>query len=130
MSEFDDLYNIILTLNRTSFDTQSQVVVLSVKGIMYPGDPAQNLVLPLGPDPTIMTFYDIVIGGLSENPGLIVLNSDPLVPGDEFDVVALDSSTFGLTGRWRIRADVMAYNGFQSVEEINNIVVKVTRVVA
>jgi hypothetical protein len=130
MSEFDDLYNINLVLERTDFNTQSQAVVLSVKGVMYPADPGQNLVLPLGPDPTITTFYDIMIGGLEENPGLSVLDADQLVPGDELDITVLDPSTFGLKGRWRIVADVMAYNGFESIKDISNVVIKVKRVVA
>jgi hypothetical protein len=118
-------YNVTVTLYRTDFDTQSQAVIFSVKGVMYPADPAQNLVLPLGPDPTILTFYDIVIGSIEENPGLVLP-----IPGDELIVVPLSTSAFGLNGTWRVRADPMAYNGGQDFNELNSVVMKVTRVVA
>jgi hypothetical protein len=69
MSALEDFYNITLTLKRTNFDTQSQTVLFEIPAVMYPADPGQNLVLPLGPggseDFRIVTLYDIVTDGLS-----------------------------------------------------------------
>jgi len=120
-------YNIAVTLNRTDFDTQGQAVVFSVQGVMYPADPGQNLVLPLGPGssdyPTIMTIYDIVIDGRNEHPDMVI----PIV-GDELDVTALDSAASGFEGRWRVIADPMIYNGGQDFNQLNSEVLKVVRV--
>lgn len=117
-------YNVQVTLSRTDFDTQSQAVVFSVQGVMYPGGPGENLVLPLGPDPTILTFYHIVIDGPGVNSNLVLPQ-----PGDELDIVALADTAFGFDGRWRVRADPMVYNGGSGFNGLNNIDVMVTRVV-
>jgi hypothetical protein len=118
-------YNVTATLYRTNFDNGNQDLIFSVKGVMYPSGPGENLVLPLGPDPTILTFYDLVIGSIEENPGLVL----PVV-GDELVVVPLSTAAFGLDGRWRVRADPSVYNGGQDFNELNSVVMKVTRVVS
>lgn len=117
-------YNVTVTLNRTNFDNGNQTVIFSVKGVMYPGGPGENLVLPLGPDPTILTFYHIVIDGPAVNSNLVLP-----IPGDELTIVPLSTAAFGLDGRWRVRADPMAYNGGEGFNGLNSVDMMVTRVV-
>jgi hypothetical protein len=118
-------YNVNVTLTKTNFHNGNQVVVFSAEGVMYPGGPGENLVLPLGPDPTILTFYHIILGSIDENPDLVLPE-----PGNELKVTALSSSAFGFDGKWRVRADPAVYNGGEDFNELNSVDILVTRVVA
>lgn len=118
-------YNVNVTLNRTNYDNGNQDVIFTAQGVMYPGGPGENLVLPLGPDPEILTFYHIVIDGPEVNASLVLP-----VPGDELTVSAIASTAFGFDGTWRVRADPMVYNGGSQFNGLNNVDMMVTRVVS
>ena len=120
-------YNVTVVNNRTDFDSQSQTVIFSVKGTMYPTDPSINIGLPLAPGNSdnlqVLTLYDLVIDGRNEHPNLPL----PIV-GDELDITALDYSASMYNGRWRIVADPVIYNGGQNFNNLNSIVLRIVRV--
>jgi hypothetical protein len=127
MSALEDFYNIRLTLKRTNFDTQSQDVLFEIPAVMYPADPGQNLVLPLGPgsseDFRIVTLYDIVTDGLNVYPNM----AKPIV-GDELTVVAIKDEAADFEGVWRLIADPQIWNGGADSSDLNSRVLKVVRI--
>jgi hypothetical protein len=127
MSALEDFYNITLTLKRTNFDTQSQAVLFEIPAVMYPADPGQNLVLPLGPggseDFRIVTLYDIVTDGLNVYPGM----AKPIV-GDQLTVVAIAPEAADFEGLWELTADPMVWNGGATNSDQNSRVLKVKQI--
>jgi hypothetical protein len=117
--------NVNITLRRTDFGTQSQSVVFTCDATMYPGDPGQNPYSALGPDPTLLTLYHIIILQPAKVKGMV-----RVVTGDELTVTALNEEAFGLDDNWRVWSDPMAYNGGKSFNKLNNLDLIVERVVA
>lgn len=122
-------YNVTGTVYGTNFDTQSQEVIFSAKGFMYPAGPGEILQLPLGPGspetPSFVTVYNIVTDGPLVNTAIVSL---PLV-GDEFVVTGFDAASNLYAGRWRVIADPEVYTG-GGFHNLDNIVFKVVRVAA
>jgi hypothetical protein len=127
MSALEDFYNITLILKRTNFDTQSQTVLFEIPAVMFPADPGQNLVLPLGPgsseDFRIVTLYDIITDGLNVYPNMLA----PIV-GDELTVVAIKDEAADFEGAWRLIADPQIWNGGADNSDLNSRVLKVVRI--
>jgi hypothetical protein len=117
-------YNVLVSFYKTNFANGNQVLIFSVKGFMYAASPAEKLVLPLGPDPTNLTFYHIIIDGIAVNPGLVRFE-----PGNELVTTMLDPAAFGLDGRWRVQSDPESNNGGQGFSNLNHIDTIVQRVV-
>jgi hypothetical protein len=119
-------YNINTVVSATNFDTQSQAVIFSAKGFMYPGGPGEILQLPLGPGspetPQFVTVYNIVTGGVVENPGITL----PQV-GDEIAVTGIDAASVLYAGKWRIIADPEVFTG-GGFHNLDNICFKVVRI--
>jgi hypothetical protein len=122
-------YNVNAEVSATNFDTQSQSVIFSAKGFMYPGGPGEILQLPLGPGspetPSFVTVYNIVTDGVLVNTDIVSLP----VAGDEMVVTGLDAATSLYGGRWRVISDPEVYTG-GGFHNLDNIVFKVVRIAA
>jgi hypothetical protein len=114
-------------LYRTNHDTQSQALVFSVRAKLWPGDPGEILQLPLGDSssetPSFVTVYNMLIGGVDENPDITV----PLEVGDELVFTGKDDSAALLNGRWRIIASPLVWIGGKTTR-LNTIQFKVVKV--
>jgi hypothetical protein len=121
-----DLYNVNAVVRKTNFDTQSQEIVFSADGFIYPSKDGAIVPWPIGPSsseyPMYKRLHTLIFDGLRVNPSLVLLE-----PGDEMTLTALNDDALLFEGIWRVEIDSAISTG-GDFNDIDNVEISLLKI--